>query len=77
MLAGLTETELPVTVPILGLMLRLEAPVTVHDRLVEAPLEIDDGFAVKLLITGSALGGFTVMVTSAFVEPLLFEAVSV
>lgn len=77
MLIGLTETDSPVTVPTLGLILRPVAPLTFHASVLDAPLEIDAGLALKLLIVGAALAAFTVTVVCAVAEPPVFVAVSV
>jgi hypothetical protein len=49
---GVTAVEAPVTLPTLGLILRLEAPVTVQFSVVERPVAMLVEVAVKLLIVG-------------------------
>ena len=68
--------DVPVTVPTLGLILRLVGPVTFHDSVLELPVAIEAGFAVKLLMTGTGVD-VTVTVVAAVTEPLLLLAVSV
>jgi hypothetical protein len=73
---GLTDLDVsPVTVPTPLSMLRDVAPVTEKDSVLDCPLVILVGPAVKLLITGAA--AVTVTVTVFVVEPPLFVAVSV
>jgi len=49
--AGLTDFDVPVTVPIpLSILNELALPVIVQDNVVELPDIIVEGFAVKLLI---------------------------
>ena len=74
---GLTETEVPDTAPTFALILRLVAPFTLQDNVLEPPARIDVGLAVKLLIVGGALAAVTVTVALAVADPLLFLAVSV
>ncbi len=45
-------SEVPVTVPMPGSIFRLVAPVTVQASVLDWPLAIPTGVAVKLLITG-------------------------
>ena len=52
--AGLTLVFVPLTAPMPGLMLTLVAPVTCQVRVLDAPLWIVDGVAVKLVMTGTA-----------------------
>ena len=49
---GLTATDEPVTVPTPGLILRLLAPVTFHDSVLEVPAVIEAGSAPKLVMPG-------------------------
>ena len=72
---GLTAMLVPVTVPMVGLMLRLVAPPTAQDNVVLCPVVIIPGVAVKLEIAG--LGAETVTVTEAVVLPAAFVAVRV
>jgi hypothetical protein len=74
-LLGVTARELPITVPIFGPMLRLVAPETFHDSVLDVPPLMLEGFAVKLVITGRR--EFTVTVVVAVTEPALFVAVRV
>jgi hypothetical protein len=41
------------TVPIFGLMLRVVAPETFHDSVVDAPASMVEGLAVKLAMDGA------------------------
>ena len=51
---GLTETDVPVTVPMFVIP-KLVAPVTFHESVLEPPKEMELGEAVKLLIVGTEL----------------------
>jgi hypothetical protein len=52
----------PVTAPIPGLMLRLVAPLTLHDSRLDPPGLMLAGLAVKLRMTGGLpAGGLTTM----------------
>lgn len=73
---GLTEIEVPLTAPISGISVRLISPLTFQDSVLDPPATMDDGLAVKLLITGKA-GFVTVTVAFAVADPALFVAVSV
>jgi hypothetical protein len=65
----------PVTLPTLLSIVSDVAPVTEKESVLDCPLVIDAGLAVKLLMTGAA--AVTVTVTVLIVEPPLFVAVSV
>ena len=72
---GETDTLVPVTVPTVGLMLRLVAPPTAQDSAVLWPVVIADGSAAKLEMEG--IGIETVTVTVAVLLPAALVAVSV
>jgi hypothetical protein len=74
--AGLTETELPVTVPTDGEMDSEVAPVADQARVEEPPAVMLAGDAVKLAMVGGATG-VTVTVVEAVAEPSAFVAVRV
>jgi hypothetical protein len=76
---GLTDFDVcPVTLPTLLSIVSDVAPVTVKESVLDCPLVIDAGLAVKLLMTGGGGGAaVTVTVTVLVVEPLLFVAVNV
>jgi hypothetical protein len=75
---GLTETEVPVTVP-MPLIERLGAgfPETVQARVEVLPETIDVGEAVKEAIVGATVAGVTVTVTWAVALPAELVAVRV
>jgi hypothetical protein len=64
------------TVPTLGAIFIVVAPVTAHDNVTLSPEAIDDGLAVKAVITGRPAA--VTVTTAVFVElPRLLLAVSV
>ena len=75
MAAGVTVTVVPVTVPTVGLILRLVAPLTDQDRVLLCPVVMLVGLAVKLAIVG--FWPDTVTETVAVVEPAELVAVKV
>ena len=72
--AGFTVTEVPVTVPTPGLMLRVGEPVATQFKVVDCPATRIADAAVKLVIAG---GEPTLMVTVADAVPEALVAVSV
>ena len=74
--AGLTVILLPVTIPTLGLMLTLVAPLTVQDRVLLEPAEIVDGDTEKVLMVGFEVAP-TVTVRETVLLPALLVAVRV
>ena len=72
---GVTPIVVPVTVPTVGLILRLVAPVTDQARTLLVPALMMLGLAVKLLMVG--LARFTVTVTVEVTLPTEFVAVRV
>ena len=58
-------------------MLRLVAPVTLHASVLDAPLAIEAGVAVKLAITGTLAAAATVTVALAVTDPAELVAVRV
>jgi hypothetical protein len=74
---GETTLEVsPVTDPTPWLMLRLVAPLTFQLSVLDAPLMMLAGLAVKLLMLGGG-GGATAITTAAVRLPARFVAVSV
>ena len=74
-MVGVTPTVVPDTIPTVGLILRLAAPVAVQARTLLDPALMMLGLAVKLLMVG--LARFTVTVTVAVTLPAGLTAVSV
>jgi hypothetical protein len=76
---GLTETEVPETVPTPLLMDRVGVgfPETDQDRVDDLPETIDVGEAVKETIVGATVAGVTVTVTWAVLFPAELVAVRV
>ena len=71
---GFTVIEVPVTVPMPGLMLRVGEPVTAQFRVVDCPAVRIGEAAVKLVIAGA---GPTLIVTVAEALPAALVAASV
>ena len=55
--AGDTFRDVPVTVPMSGLIDRLSALAVLQLRVEDLPLSMVDGLALKLLIVGAGFGG--------------------
>jgi len=74
---GVTTRLLPTTAPMLGLMLRLVAPLTDQERVLLWPAVRVDGLAAKLEMTGAVCVPVTVMVVEAERLPFELDAVRV